>query len=145
MRSHNNLPEEDMNKEDQDELSKLYSEYSDEHIRSLLLEGENSFEPSAFKLLSEEAAKRSLQTTSLNQNNESSINGESKISRASRKERFLALLIDYIIFGIVFFPIWIIITGSSPLTSKMANLTILLSNILFFLKIVPAKALERKL
>lgn len=46
-----------------EELKKHYSELRDDGIRSLLLEGKDSFEPEAFILLSDEAAKRSISLT----------------------------------------------------------------------------------
>jgi hypothetical protein len=49
-----------MNEEYLDGFRKIFSEYSDEEILSLLKEGDVSFDEDAWKLLQEEAEKRSI-------------------------------------------------------------------------------------
>lgn len=49
-----------MNEEYLNGFRKIYSEYSDEEIRSLLKEGDISFDEDAWKILKEEAEKRSI-------------------------------------------------------------------------------------
>jgi len=49
-----------MNEEYLDGFRKIFSEYSDEDILSLLKEGDMSFDENAWKLLNEEAEKRSI-------------------------------------------------------------------------------------
>jgi len=49
-----------MNEEYLDGFRKIFSDYSDEEILSLLKEGDISFDEDAWKLLREEAEKRSI-------------------------------------------------------------------------------------
>ena len=49
-----------MNEEYLNGFRKIFSEYSDEEIRSLLKEGDISFDEDAWKILKEEAEKRSI-------------------------------------------------------------------------------------
>jgi len=49
-----------MNKEYLNGFRKIFSEYSDEEIRSLLKESDVSFDENAWKILKEEADKRSI-------------------------------------------------------------------------------------
>ncbi len=49
-----------MNEEYLDGFRKIFSEYSDEEIQSLLKEGDVSFDENAWKLLREEAERREI-------------------------------------------------------------------------------------
>ena len=49
-----------MNEEYRDGFRKIYADYSDEDIRSLLKEGDVFFDEDSWKLLLEEAKKRSI-------------------------------------------------------------------------------------
>jgi len=49
-----------MNEEYLNGFRKIFSEYSNEEIRSLLKEGDVSFDENAWKLLREEAERRSI-------------------------------------------------------------------------------------
>lgn len=49
-----------MNEEYLNGFREIYSEYSDEDIRSLLAQGETFFDPDSYRLLCEEAKKRSI-------------------------------------------------------------------------------------
>ena len=89
-----------MNEEYLNGFREIYSEYSDEHIRSLLEGGDVSFDPEAWRLLQEEAHRRSIRL--------SDESGHADVERAGLKERFLALLIDIgilaaIVFGFIMF------------------------------------------
>ena len=51
-----------MNKEYLDGFRKIFSDYNDEDILSLLKEGDISFDENAWKILKEEAKKRGIKT-----------------------------------------------------------------------------------
>ncbi len=70
-----------MNEEYLDGFRKIYADYSDEDIRSLLKEGDVFFDADSWRLLQEEAEKRSITG-----------DGSTKLKRASLKDRLRALL-----------------------------------------------------
>jgi len=114
-----------MNEEYLDGFRKIYSEYSDENILSLLKEGEVCFDKESWRLLQEEAAKRSIK---ISEDNE-----YTGPERAGLKERFLALTIDTVIAVLAFGSI-LFLSNISLGDPASAIMFLAGCNLLFFLK-----------
>ncbi|MBI4699204.1 MAG: RDD family protein [Nitrospirae bacterium] len=104
----------------------IYSDYSDDAIRSLLSEGGISFDTDAYKLLCEEAEKRSIPLPDF-------VN-DIEMVRASIRDRFLAIFVDYVILGLIFIASVPFIQKVVDLNANTALLIILGFNIMFFFK-----------
>jgi hypothetical protein len=70
-----------MNEEYREGFRKIYADYSDEDIRSLLKEGDMFFDEESWKLLQEEAEKRSITNSD-----------GTRLKKTNLKDRLRALL-----------------------------------------------------